>query len=143
MRVTGYTEYFHVHIHGNLKGNVLPDTIMSFRDHTDIATIVNDDVSVIHGLMNMSIQHNHIPLVFDNIKETPGHRAAMNVLTRDHLCRVWNLSPGELIDTLGWAMHNPIDPEIVEASAAECMQNKMERVDVTSIPVPWLSLIHI
>ena len=109
---------------------------MSFRDHTDIATILNDDVSVIHGFMNASIHHNHIPLVFDNIKETPGHRAAMNVLTRDHLCRVWNLSPGELIDTLGWAMQNPIDPEIVEASAAECMQNKMEEVDVTSIPVP-------
>ena len=137
MRVTGYSEYFQVHNHGNLKGDVLPDTTMSFRDHTDIATILNDDVSVIHGFMNASIHHNHIPLVFDNIKETPGHRAAMNVLTRDHLCRVWNLSPGELIDTLGWAMQNPIDPEIVDASAAECMQNKMEEVDVTSIPVPW------
>ena len=137
MRVTGYTEYFYVHNHGNLKGNVLPETIMSFRDHTDMATIVSDDVSVIHGLMNESIQHNHVPLVFDSIIETPGHRAAMNVLTREHLCRVWNLNPGELIDTLGWAMQNPIDPEIVESSAAQCMQNMMEKVDVTSIPVPW------
>ena len=60
-----------------------------------------------------------------------------NILTREHLCKVWNLSPGQLIDTMGWAMENPRDPEIVDISDAECMQNTMDTVDITSIPVPW------
>jgi len=61
----------------------------------------------------------------------------MNILTRDHLCKVWKLTPGELIDTMGWAMSNPTDPIVIENSNAECMEHTMQTVDITSIPVPW------
>ena len=137
MRVTGCTVNNSVQIHANLKGNVRPVRNMSFRDHSDMATVVSDAVSVIHGMMDASITHEHSSLLFENIIETPGHRASMNVLTREHLCRIWNLTPGELIDTLGMAMSNPIDPIVVDSNESECMENTMDEVDVTTIPVPW------
>tara|TARA_B100000902_G_scaffold82712_1_gene87297 strand:+ start:894 stop:2165 length:1272 start_codon:yes stop_codon:yes gene_type:complete len=110
---------------------------MSFRDHAAMSTIVNDCVSVNHGLMQSSASLQHQPVLFDNISECPGHRASMNILTRDHLCKVWELTPGELIDTMGWAMQNPIDPVVIDSTLAECMENKMDNVDITTIPVPW------
>jgi len=137
MSVTGRTELFCAQNHGNLKGNVLPHYFMSFRDHAAMSTIVNDYVSVIHGLMQSSASLLHQPVLFDNISECPGHRASMNILTRDHLCKVWDLTPGELIDTMGWAMENPIDPVVIDSTQAECMENEMKKVDITTIPVPW------
>ncbi len=110
---------------------------MSFRDHAAMSTIVNDCVSVNHGLMQSSASLQHQPVLFDNISECPGHRASMNILTRDHLCKVWELTPGELIDTMGWAMQNPIDPVVIDSTLAECMENTMDNVDITTIPVPW------
>ena len=137
MSVTGRTVGFRVQTHGNLKGNVQPHGFMSFRDHASMASTVNEPVSVNHGMMNSSKAHQHIAILFENIAECPGHRATMNILTRDHLCKVWKLTPGELIDTMGWAMKNPIDPIVIEPNNAECMENTMEQADVTSIPVPW------
>ena len=110
---------------------------MSFRDHAEMASTVDESTSVKHGFMLTSSKMHHIALLFDNITECPGHRATMNILTREHLCKVWNLTPGELIDTMGWAMENPCDPQIVETSDAECMENTMQTVDITTIPVPW------
>ncbi len=137
MSVTGSTVDILAQNHGNLKDNVLPHVIMSFRDHASVADIITQALSVNHQLMQSSESKQHIPILFDNIIECPGHRASMNILTRDHLCKVWNMTPGELIDTMGWAMNNPIDPIVVENSKAECMENSMDTVDVTSIPVPW------
>ena len=113
-----------------------PEEIMSFRDHATMSSIVNESTSVNHGLMHSSANNQHSAILFDNITECPGHRASMNILTREHLCKVWSLSPGELIDTMGWAIDNPCDPVIVEPEEAESMQNTIEIVDVTSIPVP-------
>lgn len=110
---------------------------MSFRDHATMGSNISESVSVNHGLMHSSSNNHHVAILFQNITECPGHRASMNILTREHLCKVWNLTPGELIDTMGWAMQNPCDPLIVESSEAECMENTMDIVDVTSIPVPW------
>ena len=110
---------------------------MSFRDHATMGSNISESVSVNHGLMHSSSNNHHVSILFQNITECPGHRASMNILTREHLCKVWNLTPGELIDTMGWAMLNPCDPLIVESSEAECMENTMDTVDVTSIPVPW------
>ena len=116
---------------------MLPEVVMSFRDHAIMASNIVESTSVKHGLMNSSVNNHHVAILFDNITECPGHRASMNILTREHLCKVWNLTPGELIDTMGWAMDNPCDPVIVESPDAECKQNSMETVDITSIPVPW------
>ena len=116
---------------------MLPEVVMSFRDHATMASNIVESTSVKHGLMNSSVSNHHVAILFDNITECPGHRASMNILTREHLCKVWNLTPGELIDTMGWAMDNPCDPVIVESPDAECKQNSMETVDITSIPVPW------
>ena len=137
MSVTGETRRFRAHIHANLKDNVLPEVIMSFRDHATMASIVDESTSVNHGFMHTSSKKHHIALLFENITECPGHRATMNILTREHLCKVWNLTPGQLIDTMGWAMDNPCDPLIVKNENAECMENTMDTVDITKIPVPW------
>ena len=137
MSVTGRIAYFIAQNHANLKDNGQPDKFMSFRDHASMAAIVTDAVSVNHQLMQSSESKQHIPILFDNIIECPGHRASMNILTRDHLCKVWKLTPGELIDTMGWAMSNPTDPIVIENSNAECMEHTMQTVDITSIPVPW------
>ena len=86
---------------------------MAFRDLLVDVEKINAETSVIHGIFNNSKHLNHIPLVFDNLTEAPNHSAALNVLTRKRICETFNVSPGELIDILAWAMNNPCEPEII------------------------------
>ena len=137
MRVTGEPA-FDLHltsailkVHGHIALS------MSFRDHAERATVVDVETSVNHGFMEESNRTRHIPLIFTNIPEAPGHRAIMNILTRAQLCEHWGLTPGELIDTLGWAMENPIEPFLVTKEEAECFQNTMITPDLSVIPIPW------
>ena len=108
MRVTGILCLIHTSTSAILKEHEHTAHPMSFRDHALRATIVDKETSVNHGFMEESGRTAHIPLIFTNITEAPGHRAIMNILTRTQLCKHWGLTPGELIDTLGWAMENPM-----------------------------------
>ena len=89
---------------------------MAFRDLLVDVENIGAKTSVIRGIMNGSKQMNHRPLVFSNLTEAPGHSAALNVLTRKRICETFNVSPGELIDILAWAMNNPCEPEIIDAN---------------------------
>ncbi len=109
---------------------------MAFRDHLGAAEIVSDPVSVIHGMWEYSRQKNHPLLLFENISETPGHRAAVNLLTRERLCAAIGITPEEYIDTLAWAMDNPSVPKIVPNDEAECFENRQQEIDLQSIPIP-------
>ena len=110
---------------------------MAFRDLLVGVEKIEDETSVIHGILHGSRDLNHIPLVFSNLKESPNHSAALNVLTRKRICETFNVSPGELIDILAWAMNNPCEPEIIHRKNAPVMENTMENVDLEKIPIPW------
>ena len=73
-------------------------------------------------------------MIVANVSETPGHLAAMNVLSRERLCDALNASPGELIDILGWAMENPQQPNIV--SNGPVLENTLDTVALTELPIP-------
>ncbi len=98
---------------------------------------IDSCVSVNHDMLDTSVSMGNIPLVFDNIAESPGHRAALNVLERSRLCEMFEVSPGELIDILAWAMENPSEPQIVESSEAQVMESGQESVDLEKLPIPW------
>ena len=85
----------------------------------------------------MSSANSNRPMVFNRVKEAPGHGIAINILTRSRLCEYFHVSPGELIDILAWAMENPSEPVVVESSEAPVMDNTMEDLDIRNIPVPW------
>jgi len=87
--------------------------------------------------LNHSKSINHEAVVFNNITEAEGMRSAINVLARDRLCSIFEISPGELIDILAWAMKNPTDPEIVSKENSPVFENKQEITDLTKIPIPW------
>lgn len=109
---------------------------MAFRDHLTHARLVQDEVSLIHGVWDYSREHNHPMLLFDNISEANGHKIAVNMLTRDRLCEAIGIEPGVYIDTLAWAMKNPSEPIIVSPSESpvyDCMQ---EEVNLTALPIP-------
>ena len=110
---------------------------MAFRDLLVDVEKIEAETSVIHGILHGSRDLNHIPLVFSNLKESPNHSAALNVLTRKRICETFNVSPGELIDILAWAMNNPCEPEIIHRKNAPVMENTMENVDLERIPIPW------
>ena len=137
MRVTGGTVLDSPSASAMLKVHGYIALSMSFRDHAVRATVVDAETSVRFGFKEESNNARHIPLIFTNITEAPGHRAIMNILTRAQLCEYWGLTPGELIDTLGWAMENPTEPMLVTKEEAECFQNTMSSPDLTVIPVPW------
>jgi len=72
--------------------------------------------------------------LFDELIEAPGHRVALNLLTRKRLCFALNIEPEDIVDILGRAMNNPSEPSIVtEAPVMECIQ---ESVDLSSLPIP-------
>ena len=76
-------------------------------------------------------------MVFENISECPGHKAAANVLVREKLCKSFSIEPGELIDILAWAMDNPEEPVEVDRRDAAVLQNRQDEVDLHAIPIPW------
>ena len=110
---------------------------MAFRDLLAGAIEINEEISVNHGMLNHSKSINHEAVVFNNITEAEGMRSAINVLARDRLCSIFEISPGELIDILAWAMKNPTDPEIVSEENSPVFENKQEITDLTKIPIPW------
>jgi UbiD family decarboxylase len=109
---------------------------MAFRDHLGFAETETTPVSLIHGMWKYSNEHNHSLTVFNQIIETPGHKAAVNLLTRERLCQAIGITPEQYIDTLAWAMENPIEPVLVDAAEAECYENMQEEVNLELIPIP-------
>ena len=109
---------------------------MAFRDHLGAATEESAEVSLIHGMLEHSQASVHAMTVYTNIPECPGHRAAVNMLTRDRLCAAIGIEPEEYIDTLGWAMDHPSEPVLVSESEAACFENIASEVDLRSIPIP-------
>jgi len=110
---------------------------MGFRKMLDGAQVVDETVSVHHEMLERSITSGHAPLLFTDVKEAPGHRAVANILTRSRICEALAIDPGEMIDSLAWAMENPSEPVIVPVHEAPVMQNTMERVDLSALPIPW------
>ena len=110
---------------------------MAFRDLLVNVKKIDAETSVIHGIMNGSKEQNHQPLIFSNLTEAPNQSAALNVLTRKRICETFDVSPGELIDILAWAMNNPCEPEIIDSNLAPVMENTMTEVNLEKIPIPW------
>lgn len=109
---------------------------MAFRDHLGAATVETTEVSLVHGMLHHSRASGHAMTVFENIPECPGHRAAVNMLTRDRLCAAIGIEPEAYIDTLGWAMSHPSTPVLVDQQEAACFENNVADVDLRSIPIP-------
>ncbi|DAC19811.1 MAG TPA: UbiD family decarboxylase, partial [Candidatus Poseidoniales archaeon] len=112
---------------------------MAFRDHLTHAKRVEEEVSLVHGIWEMSSSLSHQNLLFENIKEAPGQRISVNMLTRDRLCEAIGIQPEVYIDTLAWAMKNPSSPEIVspaEAPVFDCMQDEVNLHNI-AIPHHW------
>ena len=110
---------------------------MAFRNLLDGVQQIDTKVSAIHGIFDHSAKEKHPPLLFTNIAEAPGHHSALNVLTRQRICDVFDVSAGELIDILAWAMNNPSDPEIIRADNAPVLENTFNEVNLLKIPIPW------
>ena len=110
---------------------------MAFRDLLTGTPLDSEEVSVEFEMRDKSESSGGGPIVFDNVVEAPGHSAALNVLVRDRLCEVFDISPGELIDTLAWGMANPSEPMIVDTSDAEVLENRQDVVDLSALPIPW------
>ena len=109
---------------------------MGFREFVDGIRIVKDPISVKYDMKIASESTGNEPLLFSEIIESPGQRAVTNILTRHRLCEAFNVEPGELIDILSWAMENPSETVLVEADSAPVLENKMERTDISVLPIP-------
>lgn len=110
---------------------------MGFREMLQGVQVVDELVSVRHEMLERSMASDHRPLLLTNVKESPGHRAALNIIDRDRLCESFGVEPGELIDILAWAMDNPSEPVLVGAPEAPVLENAMEKVDLSTLPIPW------
>lgn len=109
---------------------------MAFRDHLSHAERISDEVSLVHGIWEFSSNHSHTNMLFENVKEVPGQRVSVNMLTCDRLCEAIGIQPEVYIDTLAWAMKNPGTPEIVSPAESPVYDNMQERVDLYSIAIP-------
>lgn len=120
----------------NIQATPPRGSVMAFRDHLAAATVEKGEISLIHEMLEHSQSSNHAMTVFENITECPGHRSAVNMLTRDRLCAAIGIEPEAYIDTLGWAMTNPSTPILVDTKDAPCMENIAADVDLNLIPIP-------
>ena len=109
---------------------------MAFRDLLEGVGRDTTPVSVNLEMCDRASAAEGIGVVYNDVIEAPGHRAALDVLVRDRLCEVFSVSPGELIDVLAWGMANPEHPVLVDASEAEVLQCRQESVDLYGIPIP-------
>ena len=120
----------------NIETTATAGSNMAFRDHLGAATEETAEVSLIHGMLEHSQASGHAMTIYSNIPECPGHRAAVNMLTRDRLCAAIGIEPEAYIDTLGWAMDHPGEPVLVSKDEAPCFENIAEDVDLRTIPIP-------
>ena len=97
---------------------------------------ISDEMSLVHGIWELSSNRSHPNLLFENVKEVPGQRISVNMLTRDRLCEAIGIQPEVYIDTLAWAMKNPGTPEIVSPAESPVYDNMQEKVDLHSIAIP-------
>ncbi len=111
--------------------------IMAFRDLLVGIEEVNREISVNHDMLEYSSSIGHNAVMFNNIEGTGGLRSCLNVLARDRLCSIFDISPGELIDILAWAMDNPEEPVVVNNENAPVLENTQDSVDLSAIPIPW------
>ncbi len=109
---------------------------MAFRDLLHGVDCDDDAVSVNLEMFDRASASGSKGVVFSDIIESPGHRAALDVLVRDRLCEVFSVSPGELIDVLAWGMANPEPPLVVDSTEAEVLQCRQEPIDLQKIPIP-------
>ena len=107
---------------------------MAFRDLLGAATIIDEPTSVLHGVFDKSKSTGHNLLVFENLIETPGHKIAVNLLTRPRLCKALSIEPEQFVDLLGWAMNNPATPKIVDVGPV--MEERQDTPDLTRLPIP-------
>ena len=112
------------------------DDTMAFRDLLHGVDCDDDAVSVNLEMFDRASASGGKGVVFSDIIESPGHRAALDVLVRDRLCEVFSVTPGELIDVLAWGMANPEPPLVVDSVEAEVLQCKQEPIDLQKIPIP-------
>ena len=98
---------------------------------------VDEQISVNHDMLEYSRSIGHKAVMFNQIEGTEGLRSALNVLARDRLCSIFEITPGELIDILAWAMDNPEEPVVIEKGDAPVFENTQKTVNLTSIPIPW------
>ncbi|MFL2498912.1 MAG: UbiD family decarboxylase [Candidatus Thalassarchaeum sp.] len=110
---------------------------MSFRDLLVGVEEVNEEIGVEHDMFEHSASTGHKAVMFNRIKGTEGLRSALNVLARDRLCSIFDITPGELIDILAWAMANPIQPVIVDRGDAPVLENTQDSVNLSVLPIPW------
>lgn len=110
---------------------------MGFRELVDGSRVSDSPVSVEFDMKRESEISGNEPILFNEITETPGHRAAMNILTRKRLCEAFEVKPGELIDILAWAMENPSEPVLIDKEDAPVLDNTMVDTDLSRIPIPW------
>lgn len=110
---------------------------MGFRELVDGSREIDGRVSVNFDMRLESERTGNEPILFREITESPGHSAVMNILTRQRLCEAFEVQPGELIDILSWAMENPSEPILVDATKAPVFENTMVDTDLLSIPIPW------
>ncbi|MAK40983.1 MAG: hypothetical protein CL993_04570 [Euryarchaeota archaeon] len=110
---------------------------MGFRDLLEGAIEVNEKISVFHEMFDYSEEKKHQPIIFNNIAESPNHRASLNILTRERICASFGISPGELIDILSWAMKNPSEPKMIDKELAPVMENTQSSLDLSKVPIPW------
>ena len=110
---------------------------MGFRELVDGSRVSDSPVSVEFDMKRESEISGNEPILFNEITETPGHRAAMNILTRKRLCEAFEVKPGELIDILAWAMENPSEPVLIDKENAPVLDNTMVDTDLSGIPIPW------
>ena len=90
-----------------------------------------------HDMLEHSVSTGHRAVMFNRIEGTDGLRSALNVLARDRLCSIFDITPGELIDILAWAMANPVQPVIVDRGDAPVLENSQDSVDLSVLPIPW------
>ena len=109
---------------------------MAFRDHLSHAERISDEVSLVHGIWEFSSNRSHTNMLFENLKEVPGQRISVNMLTRDRLCEAIGIQPEVYIDTLAWAMKNPRTPTLVSPAESPVYDNMQEKVDLHSIAIP-------
>ena len=77
---------------------------MGFRELVEGSRVIDSPVSVNFDMREESESSGNESILFSDVIESPGHRAAMNVLTRQRLCEAFEVEPGELIDILSLSL---------------------------------------
>lgn len=109
---------------------------MAFRDHLNNVKIDTRELENFNHLPSISKDNLEQPIILNGFDSNINCKIALDVCQISVIADTLNTSENELIDLIGEGISEPLEPSIVDRDSAPVLQNSLEKVKLSELPIP-------